>query len=313
MSIAAQYNKVGKLLRFLRDVDGEELGRLKAGYLWPPHVVLNVTSRCQLSCVHCTYANRDKDMSIPWDDVMALLSILERGGTRAIEHSGGEPTLYPHFAEMAHAIGMMGFKQGLLTNGLRLPEFEAVLGAFTWIRVSLDALTYGVDVPHFEAPDSVTVTASYVWGARSNGGALALAAVWCAIQGVKCRVVPDVWLPFFGAERAECRRVCESMGDAVHLIDRDDDRRPPVQCLSAWLKPMVGWDSYVYPCGYSTTYEWNRDIPPAFRLCHMRDFSRFFTETPIGDLGHRCSNCMGWEENDLLAAAMADVEHPEFF
>lgn len=313
MSIAAQYNKVGKLLRFLRDVDGENLERLKAGYLWPPHVVLNVTSRCQLSCVHCTYANRDKDASIPWRDVQAFLSILERGGTRAIEHSGGEPTLYPHFAEMARAISTMGLKQGLLTNGLKLRDFADVLDAFTWIRVSLDALTYGVDVPHFTAPKSVTVTASYIWGERSNARALHAAADWSAAQGVRCRVVPDVWLPFFGPERAACRRVCESMGNAVHLIDRDDDRRPPVRCLSAWLKPMIGWDGYVYPCGYSTTYEWNRDIPPSFRLCHMQDFARFFTETPIGDLGYRCSNCMGWEENDLLSAAMADVEHPEFF
>lgn len=313
MSIAAQYNKVGKLLRFLRDLDGERLERFKAGYLWPPHVVLNVTSRCQLACAHCTYANRNKDQSIPWNDMRALLPVLQRNGTRAIEHSGGEPTLYPYFAEMAMLIHKHGFKQGLLTNGLRLSDREDVLGCFTWIRVSLDALTYGVDVPHFEVPDSVTVTASYIWGERSSAKALHAAADWSTAQGVPCRVVPDVWLALLGPERRECRRVCESMGDAVHLVDRDDDRRPPVQCLSAWLKPMIGWDSYVYPCGYSTTYEWNRDIPPAFRLCHMRDFERFFTQTRIADRGHRCSNCMGWEENDLLAAAMADVEHPEFF
>ena len=313
-NLAAQYNKQGKLLRFLRDLDGHALARLKAGYLWPPHVVLNVTSRCQLTCCHCTYGNRDKDTSIPWDDVRAFLGVLQRHGTQAIEHSGGEPTLYPHFAEMVRLIGKMGFKQGLLTNGIALADTLTPddMAACTWIRVSLDALTYGREVPHFEAPDYVTVTASYIWGAMSDAMALDAAAAWCDEQGVKCRVVPDVWLPLWGQARNECRRVCEAMGDAVHLIDRDDDRRPPTQCISAWLKPMVGWDGWVYPCGYSTTYEWNRDIPPEFRLCHMSEAEQFFTQTRITDIGHRCSNCMGWEENDLLAAAIADVEHPEF-
>ena len=314
-SIASQYNKVGKLLRFLRNLDGDALARLKAGYLWPPHVVFHITSRCQLPCPHCCYSNRDKNQSIAWDDILALLPALQRNGTRAIEHSGGEPTLYPRCAELVRIIADMGFKQGLITNGLKLAETLSPedMAHCTWIRVSLDAITQGITIPHFQAPAATTVTASYVWGTQSDASTLGLAADWCNKQGVTCRVVPDVWLPFRAPQRDECRKTCESIGGPLYMVDRDAERQPPVQCLTAWLKPMIGWDSHVYPCCYGTTYEWNRKLPHAFRVCNMRDFEQFFTETPITDRLHRCSNCLGWEENDLLAAAMADVEHEEFF
>lgn len=313
--IRGQYDKCAKLLRFLVDMPQEERGRFRDGYLWPPHVAVFSTAACQLSCSHCTFANRDRSMSIPWTDLEDLLTMLEEHPTWAIEHSGGEPTLYPHFEDMARLIADMQFKQGLLTNGLLLPKYEHVLDAFSWIRVSLDAFTLGKAVPLFALPYGVRLTASYIWNEHSTRKMLDRCVQWCHKMGaVGLRVVPDVWLPLRGPRRREARRAVDALSDSglAHLVDRDEERRPPTACLTAWLKPTVAWDGFVYPCCYGTTYEWERAVPKRYRVCHMSQFEEFFETRPMKDLGWRCSNCLGWQQNDILRLALADVEDPEF-
>lgn len=309
MSLAAQYDKFAKLLHHLPD-----LMAFQNGCLWPPHVVFHVTAACNLNCHHCTYLNRDKSLSIPYDDVEWLAHVLAEHGTGAIEHSGGEPTVYPRILDVVKLVRRLGMRQGLLTNGLKLNEAlgEEGIEQCDWIRVSLDGFTQGVDVPHVKGNAATKITASYVWGIESTPTHLDQVERWCEAQGVRCRVIPDVWLPFRGPQRDDARKACEGRGPLIGFLDRDDERQPPAGCYSAWWKPMVAWDGWVYPCCYGTTYEWNRDVPPAYRLCELRDFERFFTEEAIRDLGHRCSNCLGWEQNNLMHAALTPVEDVEF-
>lgn len=310
MSINGQYNRSGKFLHFLRDMVGDRLKAFRAGYLWPTHVVVAPTSRCQLKCAHCVFANRAADMSLPLPDLCEFLVMLAENGTRAIEYTGGEPFMYPHLGHVLKLVKSLGMKQGVLTNGLALKE--DLLEHVTWVRVSLDAFTCQQTVPHFEVPSGVTVTGSYIWSVESTLLSLELAVNWARYQNVQLRVVPDAYLPLNSPYRKACTEACRNFSDLYYEDARDEHTRAPDECVVAWLKPMLGWDGWVYACCYGSSVLWEERLVPHFRVSTMDGFEKFFQETPITDLGHRCENCFGWEKNNLIAATMAEVTHPEF-
>jgi len=72
------------------------------------------------------------------------------GRTHSIEYcGGGEPTLHPQFDEFAMTGNVMGYEQGLLTNGSTLfSKYKILPLYFRFVRVSLDAhdaaLHYGM-------------------------------------------------------------------------------------------------------------------------------------------------------------------------
>src|SRR3972149_6718083 len=60
-----------------------------------------------------------------------------------------------------------GLKIGLITNGLKLKDYQEILPFFDWIRISMVALDYQekIDLPD-KFPDYVTIGMSYVVGQK---------------------------------------------------------------------------------------------------------------------------------------------------
>jgi MoaA/NifB/PqqE/SkfB family radical SAM enzyme len=53
---------------------------------------------------------------------------------------GGEPTLYPQFADLLHELKSRDIKVGLITNGIKVGEYsQEILDTVDWMRFSLDA------------------------------------------------------------------------------------------------------------------------------------------------------------------------------
>lgn len=225
--------------------------------------------------------------------------------------------VYGDIKPLVMLINRLGFDQGLLTNGLLLEKNLGQEGmkACTWIRVSLDAFTLGMDVPDISFPPGPLVTASYVWNEGSEYKHFRAVRSWCKRHEVECRIVPDAFLPIYSPVREHMWDVYKAESDLewVAIVDRDAHRRPPISCLTAWLKPMVAWDTYVYACCYGTTKEWGKQLKPEYRVCHMDEFETFFTSQSPMDLGHRCSNCLGYDQNNILAAVLSHVPHGNFF
>ena len=310
--IPEQYAKCAKMVQHFMTLTDEQWGRLGEGFHWPTHVVLHATAACQLDCIHCTYKHRDKTQKLPVTALARLVDDCAARGTVAMEHSGGEPTLYPQFEELAQLIHQRGMDQGLLTNGLRLPTLsDKTLESLTWIRVSLDAYGVGTPVPDLAVPEQVYVSASYIWNEETTDAMFEQAMAWCERNGCECRVVPDVRLPLTSPERRDAAKAVARY-ELASLVDRDVERRPPAACLTPWFKPMVAWDGWVYPCCYGTTYDWRRDVQKQYRVCRIDEFVTYFEDTPIHDLGHRCTNCLGWEENNIVAAATTPIQHGRF-
>jgi MoaA/NifB/PqqE/SkfB family radical SAM enzyme len=72
------------------------------GFLW-----LEITGKCQLSCVHC-YADSGpagKHGTLTVDDWCRIIDDAADSGVRAIQFIGGEPTLHPSLADLVdHAV-----------------------------------------------------------------------------------------------------------------------------------------------------------------------------------------------------------------
>ncbi len=82
-----------------------------------------------------------------------LAEIKELGGRSVTYAGGGDPSLYPHLAEVLRYTKSMGLDIGMYTNGHILKEecLDAMIDCCTWIRISLDAdgpqmyqITHGV-------------------------------------------------------------------------------------------------------------------------------------------------------------------------
>ena len=308
-NIPGQYNKIAKILNKII-----EKGWRTATHQWPVDMVILPTSVCNLNCVHCIFRNRNKKRSIPWSKLDPFIRTCAAHGVEAIEYSGGEPTLYPQISQCIRLVHELGMKQGLITNGLALTTTlsEEEQGFCAWIRVSLDALTYGIPIPHPNIPETTRLTTSYIWSSASTESILAEVAQWSGIQGTPCRVVPDAFLPLGSELREACKKACKAIGYPLVLINRDENRKVPDYCLMANWKPALAWDSFLYACCYSAVREWGMDLCPEFRTAPMEQIEPYYETTPIHDLGHRCSSCLGWMENNILGAARSPIEDPSF-
>ena len=140
------------------------LGRLLRGAAWlrPRVATYYVTTRCNLNCVYCEDfgARRNppaieeqpaakglpaiKGLSapkeLPLEAAMQVLGAIRRSVDSLIL-TGGEPLLYADIVSLVtRAKRELKFRQiTLLTNGLRLPQSEALLPAVDRLVISLDA------------------------------------------------------------------------------------------------------------------------------------------------------------------------------
>jgi len=84
-----------------------------------PVVILNITKRCNLSCVHC-YAGSDGHAAsdeLSTAKILRVLDDLAGFGCPVALFSGGEPLLHPDIAALAHHAVNSGMRAVVSTNG----------------------------------------------------------------------------------------------------------------------------------------------------------------------------------------------------
>jgi len=108
-----------------------------------PVVILNVTRRCNLKCVHC-YAGSDSaagENELTTDEWMRVLGELADFGCPVVLFSGGEPLLRPDIVTLAKHATELGIRAVVSTNGTlitpgRARELAAV--GLSYVGISLD-------------------------------------------------------------------------------------------------------------------------------------------------------------------------------
>lgn len=85
----------------------------------PDYLILELTNRCNLNCIHCSVsANERTGTELSTDEWKRVLREISEMAVRAVGLSGGEPLIRSDFFELAAYATDLGLLVGLVTNGL---------------------------------------------------------------------------------------------------------------------------------------------------------------------------------------------------
>lgn len=107
----------------------------------PRQVSIALTNTCDLACPHC-FAPKSRD-KLRFDTVMGWLKELDAHGALGVGFGGGEPTLYPRFAELCqYAARNTTLSVSFTTHGHQIDRAMAdrLRGSVHFIRVSMDGV-----------------------------------------------------------------------------------------------------------------------------------------------------------------------------
>jgi MoaA/NifB/PqqE/SkfB family radical SAM enzyme len=112
--------------------------------LQPVAVVYYVTAQCNLSCSYCeefgVQRNAQAASPLPLEDALRVVRVI-RSGVDSLILTGGDPLLYPEIVALAtRARRELRYRHlTLQTNGLLLPQYEALLPVLSRLVISLDS------------------------------------------------------------------------------------------------------------------------------------------------------------------------------
>jgi len=108
----------------------------------PSVLVWNVTSKCNLRCIHC-YSASSSDGELSHEQALKALVKFKEAGVKTILFSGGEPLLREDILELGRFTSSLGISPALSTNGTLITrDFarEIKRSGFSYVGVSLDGL-----------------------------------------------------------------------------------------------------------------------------------------------------------------------------
>jgi radical SAM protein with 4Fe4S-binding SPASM domain len=183
----------------------------------PLHVLLELTYRCNVRCVHCYLAGREEEMSLA--ELTGLLDQLAEAGCLVLTLSGGEVLLRRDFFAVAGAARERGFGLRIFTNGTLVDEARADrIAALTPLGVEMSLLGA---TP--ETHDAITLK-------RGSFARTVRAAELLAARGVRVKLKTTLMRPNL-AEAEEMAGLAERLGaqhqvSLVMMPKRDGDPSP---------------------------------------------------------------------------------------
>lgn len=133
-----RYNRTSNLT-------SQDCRRLAEGFLRSPlEVGIEITSRCQLRCVHCygSFDYKPKENELTNKEIFNIVDQLDNLGTFAVFVGGGEPTIHPSFFDICKYILSRDINVVVSTNGAGIDENVAKsfrdLESFVGVQVSLE-------------------------------------------------------------------------------------------------------------------------------------------------------------------------------
>lgn len=295
-------------------------GAVQNGRICPIHLQLIPTNRCNANCPWCSCRNVDRSEELDAETLWNIANSFARWGARAVTITGGgEPTLHPELPRLIGNMARLGYKIGLVTNGMIIPEALIDVGeSITWMRVSSANPSIGpvanraacaaYAFPTTDLGISYTVTADL-----DMDDARQAAEVARDTNNIThVRFVHDLT----DVEASDpCLKEAETElgGISPKLIfqHRDEWVRGQTPCHLSLLKPLIGADGYVYPCCGVQYAEipgaapWT--MPHEARMCYWEDFGN---ARPFD--GAQCSKCYYDDYNKILGLMTAKIGHGDF-
>ncbi len=107
----------------------------------PHELFISLTNECNLRCSHCYMYSGDVTIKeLPLSEWKRILSDFSHHGFDTVTFSGGEPLLYPGFAELCEFCHALGFTISVLSNGLLWTQslIERLDGIIAEVQLSID-------------------------------------------------------------------------------------------------------------------------------------------------------------------------------
>lgn len=276
--------------------------------LYPYHVRVMPTNRCNMRCPECTYQNMDRKLSIPYKTLLSTTEKLVALGMRAVTITGGgEPLCYPHTQNYINYLCDAGIGVGMVTNGLGLREaHRPTIDSLEWCRIS-----QGDHVPFY--PENFTFLGgysrvkfgfSYLVGRNIKADNLCAVLRFAEENGfTHVRVVDSV---VDDKKEELCSRVepliSGRAGYGLVVYQPTNHPRPGTgKCLISLLRPVLGPDGCLYPCCGCVYARKNPDYKMTSEFKMGDDIDAIYHKQQYFN-GAECARCFEGDANDFLNA-----------
>ncbi len=293
----------------------DRLREMQKGYFRPISIQLAPTNKCNLNCVMCSVANRDKSEELSLEQSIKVLEDFKKLGAKTVDLTGGgDPTMYKHINDVIEYAAYNYDGIGLITNGVKLDNISYKnLSRLTWLRISLNSLDYVEDIK-LDVPPNVTLGFSYVITDLSNEEQLdKIAAYANKYNATYVRIVPN------------CLSI-EDINKSTEMIKPYLEKHQnfffqqkkyvvPNKCWMGRIKPFVNADGYVYHCSANPLID--RKFNSNFTLCHIDDIIKTWEASYGRDISFNTCNCQEGkcffaEHNNLIGQIISPCIHGDF-
>jgi MoaA/NifB/PqqE/SkfB family radical SAM enzyme len=291
------------------------------GKLFPLHIQLNPTNRCNRKCSFCSCSERDKKLELPLSEIKDILETFASMGTKAVSITGGgEPMIHKNINEIIEAARGAGIKVGLVTNGDLIERLKSDWP--TWIRISCsdDKILEHDYLKDIYNAISIAPDAAWAWSyvvTRNPNWENMKCAIGFAIEQnfAHVRIVSDL----LDIDAIPSMKVVkEHLGDIgkderIIYQGRTIYTRGAKQCLISLLKPNIAADGIVYPC-CGAQYALDKptlDYAGVMSMGRWREFIRKVVYQKCFD-GSVCVRCYYENYNSVLAACVSKLDHEDF-
>jgi organic radical activating enzyme len=316
-------NYTSNLSKLLKHLDKLEL--IQGGLPSSPVMIhLSPTNRCNLDCSYCCYGLRDIKEELPLNKIFSALEQFAILGTKGLELTGGgDPSMYKDLDKVTSRGKALGYKVGLITNGIKLSRFKDFYKDLSWMRVSLHGLNYDkfeekmgntVQDARGANPD-IDVSSVYIWTSGSEN-TLEKVVSFTNKYKIPTRLTPDLTL---GKDSIDVMMnyVGEQLrkfgSEYIFLSDFNvKTTREHNNCYMHLIKPFVFTDGWVYDCPSLALSPDNKlNVNNKFRVCKIEDILETYSKPSIPRILD-CEFCKYAPQNEFIHELRRETKHNDF-
>jgi len=273
----------------------------------PVSIQIGATSRCNLKCSFCSNANRTKHEDLDLFMLIDFLMRMKELGAKTVEWTGGgDPTMYENINYFLEFAGLVGFEQGMITNGILLRDKIGGdnLDRLKWLRISMNCLDYvgAVDIPKING----TLGFSYVMNVNTSDHVLTKLHEHVEKYNPKyVRIVTNCLTTdeeqIFNNKKYGAR--VKNWGPPYFYQPKEFQHSD--NCWWCYFKPFLLHDGYVYPCSSVVlNSDANGKFHEKYRWVKMAELPEMYENEMISFPADNCNHCVFKSQNDLVGTLL---------
>ena len=222
-------------------------------------VHFELTTRCNLNCLHCL-RDRSLKADLPVELIAKVLREVKPYGIDMVGITGGEPLLHPRFKEVIELFVREGFLFSFVSNGMEAPKFIDFLKS-PEIKEKLQLVAISLEGPDEETNDAVRGKGSFKKALKAVVGLKANKlpfAIKFSINALNYKKIEEMALfaGKLGAREVSFSQIYPSPESLAKGLMLEPEQwveiKPEVARLSELVKILVvecvpNWHEHVFP------------------------------------------------------------------